>query len=221
MEPALVIAYVSFGSVVAPLALAMVQWKKAWFDFKPLCLILILSLTSDLLSLILIRASLNSYVVGNLFLIAQFSLLVVIFRRELPNQRTINIILGLLVIFSLLNYSFIQGPTVFNSVSNVIASLVLIGLSLFYFYRLLNDLPIVHIQHLPMLWISFGILTYYAGNFFLFLINNYFINVQAGPHKLMWILHNLLNIVKNILFAVAIWQSYRKVRPSTLSSSAP
>jgi hypothetical protein len=222
MEPSLLIAYISFGSVLVPMLFAFANWRKVWLDFKPLCLILILSLAADLLSLFFIEYSLNTYIIGNLFLIIQFSLLVLVFRKQLPNPKAIDAILFLLVAFCILNYSIFQGPKVFNSVSNVLASLVLIGLSLFYFYRLLNDLPIVHIQHLPMLWISFAVLTYYAGNFFLFLINNYIINnVQSGPHKLMWILHNLLNITKNILFAVALWQSYRKVRPSTLSSSAP
>jgi hypothetical protein len=98
--------------------------------------------------------------------------------------------------------------------------LVLIGFSLFYFYRLLNELPIIHIQHLPMFWVSVSVLTYYAGNFFLFLVKNYLVYGESGSHKLMWILHNLLNITKNLLFAIALWQSYRKARSSTLSSSA-
>jgi len=214
------IAHSSFGSVFIPLSIALVHWKKAWDDLKPLCLILILSLASDLLSLLFIQYSFNTYLIGNIYLSVQFSIILWIFRKQLPYPHVTDIILLLFILFSSINILFFQGPWIFNSVSNVVASLILIAFSLFYFYRLLNDLPIVHIQHLPMLWITFAVLTYYAGNFFLFLVNNYLIYSESGPHKLMWILHNLLNITKNILFAIALWQSYRKVRSSTLSSSA-
>lgn len=221
MQPEFLIAYSSFGSVFIPLALAIIQWKRVWDDFRPLCLILILSLSTDLSSILLIRFSINpnTYLIGNIYLVAQFSLLALLFRKQLPNPRIVDIILFLFIVFCIIDFLFFQGPWVFNSVSSVVTSFVLISFCLFYFYKLLNDLPIVHIHELPMLWISFAVLIYYGGNFFLFLVNNHL--THDGPHKLMWILHNLLNISKNILFAFALWQSYRKVKSSTLSSSAP
>ena len=223
MQPELMIAYCSSGSVFIPLVIALAHWKNLWSDLKPICLVLILSLASDLLSLLLIKYSQgsNTYLIVNIYLIIQFSLLVLVFRKQLPYPTITNIILLLFITFCMVNITVFQGPWEFNSVSNVIASLILIAFCIFYLYRLLSELPIVHIQHLPMLWISFGVLVYYGGNFFLFLVNNYLTHDESGPHKLMWILHNLLNITKNILFAVALWQSYRKVKSSTLSSSAP
>jgi hypothetical protein len=215
------VAYSSFGSIAIPLSIAMLQWKRMTDELKILRTLLIVSLLSDLLSLVLIKNSLNTYWIGNIFMITQLSLLIIIFRSQLQHSSVINSILLLSVIFCLLNIGFIQGPFVFNSFSNVIACLILISFCLYYFYRLLNDLPTIHIQHLPMLWISFGVLTYYGGNFFLFLVKNYLTYGETGSHKLMWILHNLLNIVKNILFAIGLWKGYRKVRSSTLSSSAP
>src|SRR5688572_14322987 len=221
MRPEFLIAYSSIGSVFIPLTIAAAHWKKMWNEWKPICLILIIALAADLLSLVFVQFKVNTYLIVNIFLIAQFSLLIINFRKQLRNPRVANIILVLFILFSIINISFFQGPLVFNSVSNVVACLILIAFCLFYFYKLLNDLPIVHIQHLPMLWISFGVLTYYGGNFFLFLVKNYLTYGDTGHHKVMWILHNLLNITKNILFAIALWQSYRKVKSYTLSSSGP
>ncbi len=215
------IAYFSFGSIVIPLFIAMLQWKRMTDELKILRTLLIISLLSDLLSLVLITYSLNTYWIGNIFMIAQLALLIILFRSQLQYHNVINSILLTSILFCLLNVGFIQGPFVFNSLSNVIACLILISFCLYYFYHLLNDLPTIHIQHLPMLWISFGVLTYYGGNFFLFLVKNYLTYGETGSHKTMWILHNLLNIVKNILFAIGLWKGYRKVRSSTLSSLAP
>ncbi len=221
MQLEFLIAYSSFGSISIPLLIAALQWNRMTDELKTLRTLLILSLLADLISIILIRFSINTYWVGNIFMITQLALLIIVFRSQLQYHLAINSILLISILFCLLNIGFIQGPFVFNSLSNVVACLILISFCLYYFYRLLNDLPTIHIQHLPMLWISFGVLTYYGGNFFLFLVKNYLTYGEAGSHKLMWILHNLLNIVKNVLFAIGLWKGYRKVRSSTLSSSAP
>jgi hypothetical protein len=218
MKLEFLIAYGSFGSVLIPLVIAILHFNKISGDLKPLCLVLLISLASDLISLIFIQFSLNTYFILNIYLVAQFSLLAWTFRNQLPDHRVADIIIIVFIIFCLVNITLFQGPWIFNSVSNVIACLILIVLCLFYFYRLMNDLPIVHVQHLPMFWIAFGVLTYYAGNFFLFLVKNYLMYGESGSHRLMWILHNLLNITKNLLFAIALWQSYRRVRSSISSS---
>jgi hypothetical protein len=186
-------------------------------------LVLLLSVITDLISILFIKYSVNAntYLILNIYLIGQFSLLVLVFRKQFRNKHLADIILLIFILFCIINISFFQGPWVFNSVSNALASLILICFCIFYLYRLLNELPVVHIQSLPMLWISFAVLAYYGGNFFLFLVNNYLTYDESGTHKLMWILHNLLNITKNILFAIGLWQSYRNVKSYTLSSSAP
>ena len=221
MQPEYLIAYGSFGSVLIPLTIAIIHLRRMWNNLKPLLLILVCSFLADFVSFVFIRYSLNTYLIGNIFLIGQFSLLVLIFRDQLPNPRTTNIILVASILFCIVNLTLVQGPWVFNSFSNVVASLILIAFCIVYLYRLLNDLPIIHIQNLPMLWITFAVLTYYAGNFFLFLVKNYLTYGESSFHRVMWILHNLLNVTKNILFAIALWQNYRKVRSSSLSSSAP
>src|SRR5690242_17878611 len=172
MRPELFVAYSSSASVLIPFGIAFLKWRNMWCELKPLCLILILSLISDMLSIYLVKSSpnANTYLVVNFFMIGQFSLLVLIFRKQFRNSRIVDFILAVSLLFFVVNISFFQGPWVFNSVSNVVACLILIAFCLFYLYRLLNDLPIVHIQQLPMLWIAFAVLTYYGGNFFLFLV---------------------------------------------------
>lgn len=225
MRPEFLLAYISIGSVFIPIAFALANGKKLLEELKPLRWILFISLSCDLLSLgISLTGSMrNTHWIGNIYMILQFSLLVLTFRRQLQSNRIIDIVHITFVVFYVVNISFFQGPWIFNSVTNAVACIILIVLTMYYFYRLLNDLPTDHIQSLPMLWVSFAVLVYYAGNFFLFLTANYltYEGVGKGTHLLMWNLHNLLNIIKNILFAIALWQSYRKVRSSTLSSSAP
>lgn len=221
MKMDLLIAYISIGSVLIPLAIASGQIKKLALELKPLFWILLVSLACDLLSFLLIKLKVSTLLVVNLYLFGQFSFLMWIFRIQLKEKLILSYIYLLFSLFFAVNFIFFQGPWVFNSVSNVVACLIFMCITLNYFYRLLNDLPTLHIHRLPMLWISFAVLVYYGGNFFLFLVSNYLFPLAEESHRMLWILHNLLNIIKNFLFAIALWQSYRNMRSSTLSSSAP
>lgn len=220
MKPEFVIAYSSIASVLLPLGFVFLQRRELSTELKLLSWILGIALICDMAAFFLVEFSINTHWIGNIYLVAQFSLLAAIFRKNLQGKTFLDITFLLFVVFFFINITLFQGPLLFNSVSNVIASLIIIALSLLYFHRLLNDLPIVHIQQLPMFWIAFAALTYYAGNFFLFLLKNNLAYGESGSHRVMWILHNLLNITKNILFSIGLWQSYRKARSSISSSSA-
>lgn len=221
MEMDYLIAYTSIGSVLIPISVVLAHGKNMPRELRPLLWILITSLLCDLASIVLSRYSINTFLILNIYWFIQTSLLTWMYRKYFHRKQLVNFIYFFFVAFYLINILFFQGPWVLNSISNVLASLILILFCMYYFYRLLNDLPTVHIHSLPMLWISFAVLVYYAGNFFLFLASNYLIEDAREMHRMAWILHNLLNITKNILFAVALWQSYRKVKSSTSSSLAP
>ncbi len=66
---------------------------------------------------------------------------------------------------------------------------------------------------LPMFWLNTGVLTYFAGNLFLFAIRNYVIIAFNDNQTMYWSFHNFLNIGKNLLFAIALWQDLRKPKP--------
>jgi hypothetical protein len=223
MSMPFLIAYLSFGSIILPLLLSTIQWKKLTGDLVILHWILISSFLIDSGSLVLMKLFNrgNTQPLVNAYLLIQFSLLFFIYARQFRNKLAFIIIYVCFLLFYFINLFYFQSIFVFNTNSNVFASLILIICALSYFYKLLNDLPLVHIHQLPMLWISFAALTYYSGTLFLFLANNYLTEVASTSHVVMWILHNLLNIIKNILFVIALWQSYRKMRSSILSSSVP
>jgi len=65
-----------------------------------------------------------------------------------------------------------------------------------------------------MFWVTFAVLCYYGGTLVLFLMNNLMLGKYLASHRMLWILHNICNILKNILLAIALWQSYRNLKPS-------
>lgn len=214
MDPAFLVAYVSIGSAGLPLVASASRFRSIEPEPRNLAIIALASLLCDLTSLILGANGINSLVLANGFLLLQFSLLVRIFSYQYRNTRPLLVVYVCIVVVYVVNTAFFQGPWKLNSSFLAASSLVMIVLSLQYFYLLLSKLPTLHIHRLPMLWISFAVLFYYAGNFFQFLMSNYILAGDVSAARMLWILHNLLNILKNVLFMIAIWQSYRRMSSS-------
>jgi hypothetical protein len=83
-------------------------------------------------------------------------------------------------------------------------------LALTYLYRLFRELPVERVQDMPMLWIAFAVLIYFGGTLFLFLFNNYLIDNEPGTHRAIWVLHNMLNVSKNVFLSIALWKHYKQ-----------
>lgn len=213
MSLPLLIAHASSSSVIIPLVIALLSRKHITRDLLPLVILLIIALTSDLISLVFFKLGMNSYLIVNLFLLLQFFLcfLLLLGKAQATTTGNIAIAVGYTLLF-FINLFFVQGMWKFNSYSNSLACLILMVLALRYLYSLLRDLPELFIHQLPYFWIAAAVLTYYAGNLLLFLTNNYLTLGIEGSHQIMWILHNLLNISKNMLFAIALWMNYRNKR---------
>jgi hypothetical protein len=213
MDGTYLFAFCSYGSVFVPLVLSLARYRELTKELRYLTYIIFVSVGCDTISLVLGMNRINSMPFTNLYLLLQFHFLVAIFRLHYGPTRVLNLTYVCAIASFLISAVFFDGLWKLSSIFVASSSLVLMTLSLIYFYLLLTRLPTLHIHRTPMLWVSFAVLFYYSGNFFQFLITNY-IQGDANTARILWILHNLLNILKNILFTIAIWQSYRRTSSS-------
>lgn len=209
----LLLAFTSMGSILIPLSLAIIQWNKLPKDITMLRVILMCSVVCDIIGLILgLVFSIHNLFVGNIYMFIQFALLLYIFSLQFGRKKNLDITFGILVVLYAVALILSRNNTDLTSISNALASLVLIIVSIMFFYKLLNELKVESIHRQPILWIAFAALFYYSGNLFVFLAFSYLI--KTGYLLDVWTLHQILNIIKNIFFAVALWQSYRVVKSS-------
>lgn len=213
-SPVFIIAYSSTASVLIPLVLGWLNWHKLSIHLQWVMWILVASLIIDGVSVIIIQFSFNTHLLGSIYFFVQFTVLMKIFNDQMKISRIVAVAYIFYVLFFVGNILFFQGPWVFNSYTQVAASLILMALSIYYFYGLLVDLPNLRVYELPMFWIALTVLIYYGGNFLMFLWISYLMDNDIVHQRTLWLLHNLLNITKNILFAVAIVQCCRKVKTS-------
>lgn len=89
----------------------------------------------------------------------------------------------------------------YPSVSITSLSVLLIILSLIYFYQLLNPLEFVHIEKQGLFWINAGVLFYSAVNIFLFMLLNQIPNDDRPNY---YMIHSATNIIANILYSIGL-----------------
>ena len=99
------------------------------------------------------------------------------------------------------NVIFIEGMSIYPSVSNTVLCIFLILLSLVYFYQLLTRQEFTYIEKQGMFWINSGVLFYYAINIFLFMLFNKISDADKPNYYMMqWV----TNIIANLLFSIGL-----------------
>lgn len=153
--------------------------------------------------------SVNNLPLLHLYIIVEFALLgwmYHLYLYKLLGRYLIPLIIVAFCTFSIINSLFIQSIFTFNTYARAIENLLLILLSLAYFYKMLKELKVKYLEKDPMFWINSGILVYFSGNLFIFIFSNYIL-----PHKslnmLFWSIHATLNLFIYTFYAIGLWLS--------------
>lgn len=107
-------------------------------------------------------------------------------------------ITGLCVAFFLFNLFYLQ-KTEIDSYSKTVNSFAVMSFAIFYFFRLIIELPERSVQKIPMFWFNTGFLIYYSGSLLLFLITSYLVTVEQSDLLTFWTFHNILSIVEHLI----------------------
>jgi hypothetical protein len=211
MKIPLLIAYLSSLSVIIPLVLAILQWRKLPADIAALRWLLLAALIGDGIMLSMYLLGKRNLVVGDIFMFIQFTILFYVFSQQFNNKLLLKTAYGTVLLFYLATLLFHESIPDSLIGSNGVDGILLIIVSIVLFYKLLSELKILNIHRLPILWIAFATLFYYSGGLFVFLSAGY---LEGDTQALAWIwtVPNVLNIIKNLLFAIGLWQSYRTFR---------
>jgi hypothetical protein len=149
----------------------------------------------------------NNSIAGNLFEIAEYSLLLLYFRNKVSLRDTLFyslLVCGLT--FFILTTSFDKGWFRLNRVGISTLVVVYIALSITGFYTMLKQKKIVFLEKSSFFWANVAILIYSSGSFFLFLSTSHITNSadKAALTQLWGTLFVSLNILKNILLGIAL-----------------
>jgi hypothetical protein len=201
--------YSSISSVLLPITFYFFAKKKSQVN-KVLFILLVTSLLADVGSIVYVKAGFRGEIIPNIFFIAQVILLGKIYSHLLNERMVIFGILAGYLVLSIINIAFLESINEYQSLLRLLGNAVILGFAISYYQHVYKIMPIKNITESSPFWINNAVLYYFSLNFFLFAAANYiFKNEPPEVGMVFWSFHNFNNIVKNCLFAVAIYYGGR------------
>lgn len=138
-----------------------------------------------------------------IFTIIEYLLFAFILFKVIINKKVKQIIILASVLFTAFCLFNILGKHIhqFDSVQASIESILIIAYCITYFYEQINQPQVTFIYADYKFWIVIACLIYLAGSFFLYV---YAAAIPTAMRKEYWVINLFCNIIKNILFAIAI-----------------
>lgn len=200
----------SFFSVLFPLLLCLIKFKTLNTTLRVLLFYLCISGLSDLLSHIFSQHCIECCEpMANIFTLLQFSAFSYIYYLEFSQERIKWVVLNLTfayLLFYEVTLSPMNGYVNGNSIVTVVEGFIMFILTLFFLYTVLIEMSIPRLVDDSFIWLSFGIIIYFAISLVLFFADDYLRSCSKRMFKLLWSLHLLANITFNILAAISVWK---------------
>lgn len=183
---------------------------------KIIVILLTLTTISETLAQILSLTIKNNLLVYHIFSPIQFVLLSLFFNYQISffKKHYIGIVLAVIgLVLSVINSIFIQHPlTTFNSYFLVVESILVIGMTLCYFYDFLNTTHITKQFTTPHFWMACILLLFWSFTFFIWLVGETIPSVTANYVTLIRYMMYTINMITYTGFGV-VFLFYKKLQP--------
>lgn len=156
----------------------------------------------------------NNLFIGHFYVVLQTLLIMKIY--QLLNQGSAiekGITIGMYVFFlaGIFLTVFVEPLIGFNPIGRMIAALILVSLSLLYFFKLLSGPTDIRLEKTPMFWFNSGVLLYFFCTLFIFVFSIY-VPTNKALNIPVWVLHSILFWIFFILCSIAVWVSLRRTQ---------
>jgi hypothetical protein len=215
-ELALFFSKVSLAILVVNMAIVLLYFKQLPVKVRSIIYFLLGSLLTDLVSrwLFYQRANnlflLHFYTVWELIAWGWFYNL--IFEHSAKTQRLFFAGLGGVALLLMLNSMFLEPLSGFNSNAKTLVQVLLIGLSVRYFFRSFGKIDLNKPVAQSVLFINFAVLLYYSGTLFIFMTPKLLKEhgVASVQQHGLWVINALLLVVFHSLILISLWIQPRR-----------
>ncbi|HEX8349865.1 MAG TPA: hypothetical protein VF598_07875 [Hymenobacter sp.] len=204
------LAYASVIPVIIATAVAVIRFKRLEPALRCLAYLVVFAAVIELVSRGMVALQRPNLFLFPIDTLVEFGLLAWMYRRAFwPSavSRGLPVVVSVFSLVSLLSYTEPANLFHFNALQRFAESFLVLGLVLLYFYKVIRELVIVHLEREPMFWVSVGLLLYFSGNVFIFVSSNYVLQHSEALSLRLWNIHALLYMALYSLYAVALWIS--------------
>lgn len=201
----IVFFFISSYTVIIPLILGALGIKKLDQGLRYFLSLLFLVLVTETSAFALGAYNINNLIVYNVFTGVEYAFLVLMFTHWWESVTLRRVLMGSIPVFIVTwiaaNYAFEVTPQEFNTVFLSIESVLFVILAVSTLVKEMQNGTVLLVDN-PVFWVTSGVLIYFAGNLFVFTLMDLLIQKTDIPPHSVYLIHTVLNIVKNILFSI-------------------
>jgi hypothetical protein len=177
-----------------------------------------LSFFSDFLSEIIIVLGFWNSHINNFYVVLDFAFMIYFFHL-ITDKKAPTIYFSIMALWLAFSLGFVFfGPGEFGIYNprfeiRVVRNISGIVFLLIWVYRQIQNPKAEVFTELPLFWIFSGLLVYYGGSLFLFLLRGFVFNYLKETGTNLWILHNGIALLKNLLYCMGFYKYLVNVKP--------
>lgn len=151
----------------------------------------------------------NTMPQANVYYMVEFLFLGLYYRQQLKNRFKSWIFLLIIALFELVSLAsllFFSSWHEYPALLQTISKIFLIGFSLLYFFKVMDEAKIQNLWKEPAIYINVAVLIYYSGNLFFSLMFNLILDYSREFSRITVQYWSVLNTVFYCLIAIGFWQ---------------
>ncbi len=198
--------YIAPGSVLVPLAIGIWRYRETNTGHRFLLCMLAFSALSTITAKIFAVLYHNNIIVNQIYTVGEFLFLAGFFYFQFQSIFIKRIIIAMTLLFTIFSICLIVvfiGVVRYDDYAPSVESLLLIFLSIVLFNKNNDSLSNTAAWHKnPLNWFNTGILLYFSGSLFIFLLINYVANPYSLLFRVVWNIQLTFLLMLSLLFAV-------------------
>ena len=204
----------TFGTVIVPLSIllpvciALLKYRKFSGSAKLVCWYLIISALFTGISLLISRYyHQNSMPVSHLFTVIELAIIVFFYKKLMEAGEKSSVYYYIILVFTVvcvINALFFQSIYTYNSYTKSIEAIICILLAMKYFAAIASGTSSTKIITAPDFYFNAGFFLYFSGAFMLFVFSNFIVtNLSLNDFLIIWTIHSSLVLLMYLFFSTA------------------
>ncbi|GAP67858.1 hypothetical protein BA6E_101304 [Bacteroidales bacterium 6E] len=143
-------------------------------------------------------AGVNNLFLMHLYVPLKFILFTGAYRHFLKGFVSTRILVWVVVLFigyNIFNTMFIQSITEYNSYPRALGSFLISIYAILWYLKTLTNMEIRRMRDEPVVWFNTGVLIYFAGSFFVFILSNQVLFQSVELSKQVWLISSTLMVI--------------------------
>jgi hypothetical protein len=173
-----------------------------------LLLLCSIHLVSDFLSLFLAPIYKNNNPIYHIFTLLTGVLVLYFYKSLFASKKIALLIQSLMLMFTTISiflFFYKEGYKFNNTFSNIFLCVLIVLLSLYYFFNMFIEMKVKNLLKHPQFWIASAFLIFYGTTFYLSLFEDFIRSYNNDLCNYIWPIHLISTIIFNLILTKGIW----------------